>query len=56
MEVVGLDCEMVGVGQGGGTSALARATVLTEDGRILLDRYVLPGQEITDYRQSGALQ
>ena len=50
MDVVGLDCEMVGVGQGGGTSALARVTVLAQDGRILLDRYVKPQQEITDYR------
>ena len=48
--VVGFDCEMVGVGQGGGTSALARATVLAQDGRILLDRHVRPQQEITDYR------
>jgi len=48
--VVGLDCEMVGVGQGGGTSALARVTVLAQDGRIVLDRYVRPQQEISDYR------
>ena len=50
MEVVGFDCEMVGVGEEGETSALARATVLDEEGRILLDRYVRPQQEVTDYR------
>ena len=48
--LVGLDCEMVGVGPGGGTSALARVTVLAQDGRILLDRHVRPQQEVTDYR------
>ena len=50
MEVVGFDCEMVGVGEEGETSALARATVLNQEGRTLLDRYVRPQQEVTDYR------
>ena len=50
MEVVGFDCEMVGVGEDGATSALARATVLAQDGEILLDRYVRPQEEITDFR------
>ena len=40
MEVVGFDCEMVGVGEEGETSALARATVLDLQGRILLDSHV----------------
>ena len=50
MDVVGFDCEMVGVGPWGRTSVLARATVVDQDGRVLLDRYVRPQQEITDYR------
>ena len=50
MEVVGFDCEMVGVGEEGETSALARATVLDLQGRILLDSHVRPQQEVTDFR------
>lgn len=47
---VALDCEMVGVGENGIQSAVARVTLVNWDGNILLDRYVKPDREITDYR------
>lgn len=47
---VALDCEMVGVGENGTQSAVARVTLVNWDGEILMDRYVKPDREITDYR------
>jgi RNA exonuclease 4 len=47
---VALDCEMVGVGENGVQSAVARVTIVDWDGNIVLDRYVKPDREITDYR------
>lgn len=47
---VAMDCEMVGVGEGGVESALARVTIVDWHGTIVLDEYVLPGQPVTDYR------
>lgn len=41
---------MVGVGENGIQSAVARVTLVDWDGRILIDRYVKPDREITDYR------
>jgi len=49
-QYVALDCEMVGVGQDGKTSALARVTIIDWDGNIFLDEYVKPDTEVTDYR------
>lgn len=46
---VGLDCEMVGVGEGK-SSALARCSIVNYDGNVIYDAYVKPDQEITDYR------
>lgn len=46
---VGLDCEMVGVGEGK-ASALARCSIVNYDGNVIYDAYVKPDQEITDYR------
>ncbi|KAL7675374.1 hypothetical protein ACOME3_001634 [Neoechinorhynchus agilis] len=45
---VALDCEMVGVG--GNDSALARVSIVNEHDDVLLDKYVIPREKITDYR------
>lgn len=46
---VGLDCEMVGVGDEK-TSALARCSIVNHEGDVLYDVYVKPDKPITDYR------
>eukprot|EP00929_Paragymnodinium_shiwhaense_P063819 TRINITY_DN31935_c0_g1_i1.p1 TRINITY_DN31935_c0_g1~~TRINITY_DN31935_c0_g1_i1.p1 ORF type:complete len:373 (-),score=116.37 TRINITY_DN31935_c0_g1_i1:45-1163(-) len=48
--VVALDCEMVGVGPSGTKNGLARVSIVDHEGAILLDRYVMPNEKITDYR------
>ncbi|XP_067832000.1 interferon-stimulated 20 kDa exonuclease-like 2 [Heptranchias perlo] len=47
---VALDCEMVGTGQGGRKSELARCSVVGYDGDLVYDKYILPPNPITDYR------
>ncbi|XP_067879028.1 interferon-stimulated 20 kDa exonuclease-like 2 [Heterodontus francisci] len=47
---VALDCEMVGTGQGGKRSELARCSVIGYDGDLVYDKYILPPNPITDYR------
>jgi len=47
---VALDCEMVGVGQGGIKSSVARVTLVDWDGRIVWDEYIQQEEEVTDYR------
>lgn len=47
---VGLDCEMVGVGQGGHESALARISLVDFHGRQIYDSYVKPRERVTDWR------
>ncbi|KAG7355615.1 exonuclease [Nitzschia inconspicua] len=47
---VALDCEMVGVGYGGRRSSVARVTLVSWDGTILLDEMVRQEEEVTDYR------
>lgn len=48
--VVALDCEMVGTGPGGCCSELARCSIVDYHGNVLYDKYVQPGQPVTDYR------
>lgn len=48
--IVGLDCEMVGVGPGGYQSVLARVTIVDYYANVLLDTFVKVQEEITDYR------
>mmetsp|Transcript_39201 Transcript_39201/g.94799 ORF Transcript_39201/g.94799 Transcript_39201/m.94799 type:complete len:281 (+) Transcript_39201:773-1615(+) len=48
--IVGLDCEMVGVGPGGFRSVLARVTLVDYHGALLLDTFVRVQEDITDYR------
>ncbi|KAJ3188874.1 3'-5' exonuclease [Gaertneriomyces sp. JEL0708] len=45
-----MDCEMVGVGPNGELSALARVSLVNFHGHTVLDEFVLPLEEVTDYR------
>lgn len=45
-----LDCEMVGTGPGGYSSALARVCIIDWYGDIVLDTYVKVYEPVTDYR------
>lgn len=45
-----LDCEMVGVGPFGLESALARVTIVNYVGDIVLDEFVRPQEQVTDWR------
>lgn len=47
---VAIDCEMVGVGDGGHGHALARASVVDFHGRQVYDSYVRPRERVTDWR------
>jgi RNA exonuclease 4 len=49
-DVIALDCEMVGVGEDGRRSILARVSVVNEDGNVVLDTFVAPTEHVTDYR------
>jgi RNA exonuclease 4 len=49
-QYVAMDCEMVGVGPGGYTSALARVTILNWQGNVIYDSYCQPTEPVTDYR------
>ncbi|PHJ24724.1 suppressor of mitotic defects protein [Cystoisospora suis] len=45
-----LDCEMVGCGPQGRISALGRVSICDEEGKTVLDEFVLPDMPITDFR------
>ena len=45
-----LDCEMVGVGEGGFQSALARVSIVDYNYAIVFDTYVKVNEPVTDYR------
>ncbi|EDX10411.1 RNA exonuclease 4 [Drosophila simulans] len=47
-----MDCEMVGVGHNGQDDMLARVSIVNRVGQVLLDKYVKPRMEVTDYRTS----
>ena len=48
--VLGVDCEMVGIGYGGKESVLARVSVVNHFGNVLYDAFVTPRESVTDYR------
>ncbi|KAA0724425.1 Apoptosis-enhancing nuclease [Triplophysa tibetana] len=48
--IVAMDCEMVGTGPGGRCSELARCSIVNYYGSVIYDKYILPGQRVTDYR------
>lgn len=47
---IALDCEMVGIGVDGKTSALARCSVVDFEGRTIYDEHVRPPAFVTDFR------
>lgn len=47
---VAIDCEMVGVGEGGYEHALARASIVDFHGRQVYDSYVRPKERVVDWR------
>lgn len=49
-EVVGIDCEMVGVGEDGSRNSLARVVIVNYYGGVLLDRFVKQMEPVVDYR------
>ncbi|KAK1971028.1 exonuclease [Colletotrichum sublineola] len=49
---IAIDCEMVGVGQGGYESVLARVSIVDFHGRQVYDSYVRPQERVTDWRSA----
>lgn len=49
-QIVGLDCEMVGLGHNGKTNALARCSIVNFDGKVLYDQIIRPKGFVTDFR------
>ncbi|XP_057649189.1 interferon-stimulated 20 kDa exonuclease-like 2 [Chionomys nivalis] len=49
-KMVAVDCEMVGTGPKGRVSSLARCSIVSYNGDVLYDDYVLPPCHIVDYR------
>nr|ACO10913.1 RNA exonuclease 4 [Caligus rogercresseyi] len=49
-KVVGIDCEMVGVGFQGSRSVLARVSIVNIFGKTMYDKFVKPMEKVTDYR------
>ncbi|KAF3767522.1 hypothetical protein M406DRAFT_221849, partial [Cryphonectria parasitica EP155] len=47
---IAIDCEMVGVGEGGYGHALARVSIADFHGRQVYDSYVRPKERVTDWR------
>ncbi|KAL2148587.1 hypothetical protein VTH82DRAFT_2141 [Thermothelomyces myriococcoides] len=47
---IAIDCEMVGVGDGGYEDALARVSVVDFHGKQVYDSYVKPRQRVVDWR------
>ncbi|EKD18328.1 uncharacterized protein L3040_004717 [Drepanopeziza brunnea f. sp. 'multigermtubi'] len=47
---VGIDCEMVGVGEGGIRSVLARVSIVNFHGTQVYDSFVKPKELVTDWR------
>ena len=55
---VAMDCEMVGTGEDGKDSILARVSLVNHFGQCLYDKFVKPTDDVTDYRTfvSGVTQ
>lgn len=49
-KALAIDCEMVGVGENGAESMLARVSLVNEHCECVYDHHVLPTDKITDYR------
>ena len=48
--MVALDCEMVGVGDGGIRSVLGRVSILNSYGNLVYDKFVKVKERITNFR------
>lgn len=48
--VLAIDCEMVGVGDDGRRSIVARVSIVDWHGNVVMDAYVKPTEPVTDYR------
>jgi RNA exonuclease 4 len=48
--IIGLDCEMVGIGFNGKESVLARCSIVDFHGNVLYDKIVRPKSFVTDFR------
>ncbi|KAJ7103615.1 hypothetical protein B0H15DRAFT_224615 [Mycena belliarum] len=51
-QIIALSTVCVGVGPGGTTSMLARIVLVSFQGECLLDKFVRPTMEVTDYREA----
>lgn len=49
-KAVAMDCEMVGVGEDGRDSIVARVSIVNSFGVCIYDKFVLPTETVTDYR------
>jgi len=49
-KLIGMDCEMVGVGHGGTDSILARVSLVNHFGHPVYDKFVAATEKVTDYR------
>ncbi|CAF0880599.1 unnamed protein product [Brachionus calyciflorus] len=49
-KVIAMDCEMVGVGEDGRDSILARVSIVNRLGEVIYDKHVQPTESVTDYR------
>ncbi|KAG1758329.1 hypothetical protein EDD22DRAFT_981468 [Suillus occidentalis] len=49
-KILALSCTNVGVGPGGTTAMLARVSVVDYKGQVILDTYVSPTMQVSDYR------
>merc|ERR1712205_105382 len=49
-DVLAIDCEMVGVGDGGPTNALARVSIVNSEGECVYDTFVKCREKVTDFR------
>ncbi|XP_028326964.1 interferon-stimulated 20 kDa exonuclease-like 2 [Gouania willdenowi] len=47
---VALDCEMVGAGPKGSINQLARCSIVSYEGDVVYDKYIIPALPVTDYR------
>ncbi|KAJ4390663.1 3'-5' exonuclease [Gnomoniopsis smithogilvyi] len=47
---IAIDCEMVGIGEGGYEHALARVSIVDFHGRQIYDSYVRPKERVVDWR------
>lgn len=47
-----IDCEMVGGGSDGRINILARVSIVGFNNQIIMDKYVSPSMDVTDYRTS----